>query len=241
MGANAQTSVPAFTAGQVLTAAQMTQVNTGVPVFASSTERDAAFGGTGEKTLAEGQMAYLEDTNETQYYDGSSWLIVGASGLVLISRTTIGSAVSSVTVSGAFSTDYDNYRIIVEGGAASSALTSLQLTLGATATGYYWAFIYGLWGGASPALARGSNSSSWALYGADTNGYSAALDILGPYLTDETSFHGSSTQISTSGSARTGHVAGFLNNTTSYTDFTLTISSGTITGGTIDVYGYAKA
>lgn len=78
MGANAQTSVPAFTAGQVLTAAQMTQVNTGIPVFASSTQRDAAFGGSGEKTLAEGQTAYLEDTNETQYYDGASWLPLGA-------------------------------------------------------------------------------------------------------------------------------------------------------------------
>ena len=80
MGANAQTSVPAFTSGQVLTAAQVTQINTGIPVFASSTERDAAFGGTGEKTLAEGQMAYLEDTNATQYYDGSSWVAVGEAG-----------------------------------------------------------------------------------------------------------------------------------------------------------------
>jgi len=80
MGANAQTSVPAFTAGQVLTAAQVTGINTGIPVFASSTERDAAFGGTGEKTLAEGQMAYLEDTNATQYYDGSSWAAVGQAG-----------------------------------------------------------------------------------------------------------------------------------------------------------------
>jgi len=83
MGANAQTSVPAFTAGQVLTAAQVTGINTGIPVFASSTERDAAFGGTGEKTLAEGQMAYLEDTNATQYYDGSSWAAVGAGGKIL--------------------------------------------------------------------------------------------------------------------------------------------------------------
>jgi hypothetical protein len=83
MGANAQTSVPAFTSGQVLTAAQMTQVNTGIPVFASSTERDAAFGGTGEKTLAEGQMAYLEDTDVTQYYDGSSWVAVGGGGKIL--------------------------------------------------------------------------------------------------------------------------------------------------------------
>lgn len=83
MGANAQTSVPAFTAGQVLTAAQMTQVNTGIPVFASSTERDAAFGGAGEKTLAEGQTAYLEDTDEIQYYDGSAWAALGGGGKIL--------------------------------------------------------------------------------------------------------------------------------------------------------------
>lgn len=88
MGANAQTSVPAFTSGQVLTAAQMTQVNTGIPVFASSTERDAAFGGAGEKTLAEGQMAYLEDTNETQVYDGSAWAAVAGGKILQIVRAT---------------------------------------------------------------------------------------------------------------------------------------------------------
>ena len=73
MGANAQIAVPAFTAGQILTAAQQTQINTGIPVFATTVTRDAAFGGTGEKTLAEGQFAYLEDTNTTQYYDGAAW------------------------------------------------------------------------------------------------------------------------------------------------------------------------
>lgn len=55
----------------------MTQINTGIPVFSGTTTRDAAFGGTGEKVLAEGQFAYLEDTNTTQYYDGSSWVSVG--------------------------------------------------------------------------------------------------------------------------------------------------------------------
>jgi hypothetical protein len=85
MGANAQTSVPAFTAGQVLTAAQVTQINTGIPVFASSTERDAAFGGTGEKTLAEGQYAFLEDTNETLVYDGTGWVSTGGKILQVLS------------------------------------------------------------------------------------------------------------------------------------------------------------
>lgn len=87
MGANAQTSVPTFTVGQVLTAAQMNQsARTGVPVFANTTARDAAFGGTGEKTLAEGQLCYLEDSNVVQYYDGTSWATVGptVSGVVQV-------------------------------------------------------------------------------------------------------------------------------------------------------------
>jgi hypothetical protein len=64
-------------AGEVLTAADLTVTNSGVPVFADAAARDAAFGGTGEKVLAEGQLAYLEDSNVVQYYDGSVWATVG--------------------------------------------------------------------------------------------------------------------------------------------------------------------
>lgn len=76
MGANAQTSVWTFTAGQVLTAAQMNDTaRTGVPVFATTTTRDAAFGGTGEKTLAEGQMCYIEAApKRLQVYNGTAWI-----------------------------------------------------------------------------------------------------------------------------------------------------------------------
>jgi hypothetical protein len=91
MGANAQTSVPTFTAGQVLTAAQQNQsARTGVPVFEDATARDAAFGGTGEKTLAEGQLAYLEDSNVVQYYDGAAWATVGptTSAVVQVKSTS---------------------------------------------------------------------------------------------------------------------------------------------------------
>jgi hypothetical protein len=74
---NTQTSVPAFVASQVLTAQQQTEINTGIPVFATTVTRDAAFGGAGEKALAEGQFAYIEATNSTQYYDGAAWQSVG--------------------------------------------------------------------------------------------------------------------------------------------------------------------
>jgi hypothetical protein len=88
MGANAVTTVPVYVAGEVLTAADMNITNSGIPVFASTVERDAAFGGTGEKTLAEGQFAYLEDTNTTQYYDGAVWQSVAATREIAIFNET---------------------------------------------------------------------------------------------------------------------------------------------------------
>ena len=99
MGVNAQTTVPTFTAGQVLTAAQLNNsARTGVPVFADTTARDAGFGGTGEKVLAEGQLCYLEDSNIVQYYDGAAWATVGPSALTTATATVATSqSTSSVT------------------------------------------------------------------------------------------------------------------------------------------------
>lgn len=75
MGANAQTTVPTFTAGAVLTAAQQNaSARTGVPVFATTTTRDAAFGGS-NKTLAEGQLCYVEAApKKYMVYNGTSWI-----------------------------------------------------------------------------------------------------------------------------------------------------------------------
>ena len=87
MGANATTFVPAYVAGEVLTAADLSVTNSGIPVFANSTARDAAFGGTGEKVLAEGQYAYIEATNATQFYDGAAWQTVGSQGLAIFNET----------------------------------------------------------------------------------------------------------------------------------------------------------
>lgn len=79
MGANAQTTVPLFTSGQVLTAEQQnTSAGTGVPVFATTATRDAAFGGS-NKALAEGQLCYIEASDIVQYYTGSAWATVGPS------------------------------------------------------------------------------------------------------------------------------------------------------------------
>ena len=47
-----------------------------VGVYADSSARDAAFGGAGEPTLAEGLVAFLKDTNILTVYSGSAWIEV---------------------------------------------------------------------------------------------------------------------------------------------------------------------
>ena len=126
MGANATTFVPSYTSGEVLTAANLSVTNSGIPVFATTVTRDAAFGGTGEKTLAEGQFAYIEATNTTQYYDGAAWQSVGVNpGLVYITGASF-SAVSSVSLpNDTFTSAYKAYRMVF---ATTSASTNLTIT-----------------------------------------------------------------------------------------------------------------
>jgi len=241
--ANEQTSVPLFAASEVLTAANMNiSAGTGVPVFATTVTRDAGFGGAGEKVLAEGQLCYLSSTNVVQYYDGAAWATVGPAApgaLTLISATTIGSAVASVVVSGAFSATYDAYKIVISN-TTSSASVGINMTLGATATGYYYVSSAASFATGNYSTQIGAaNAAAWTITG-NTGGatFSTGLDINSPFLTSRTFFNGS--YVSTAGGAA-GALAGYLDNTTSYTAFTVAPASGTLTGGTIRVYGYSNS
>jgi hypothetical protein len=106
MGVNAQTSVPKFTAGEVLTAAnQNISAGTGVPVFATTATRDAAFGGTGEKVLAEGQTCYIEAApNRLQIYDGATWRPVDLDSWTAYTPvvTSAAGTITTVSATGAY-------------------------------------------------------------------------------------------------------------------------------------------
>lgn len=64
-----------FTSGSVLTAAQVNTylMDQTIMRFATTTDRDNAFGGVGEPTLAEGMFCYIDADNTTYYYTGSAW------------------------------------------------------------------------------------------------------------------------------------------------------------------------
>jgi hypothetical protein len=158
-------------------------------------------------------------------------------GLWLVKSQAVGTGVSSVTVTGAFSADYDNYLITLAGGSAS-ADGDFQMTLGSTSAGYYLVLPYGNYTGGS-AVAFTNNGSSWQFAGSSrTTLLTVNVNVLSPFLSNETAIQGIYTGATPSGVA--GALGGFLNDTSSYTSFTLTPSTGTITGGTIRVYGYRK-
>ena len=164
----------------------------------------------------------------------------GSSGaLTLITAQTIGTAVSSVAVTGVFSSTYDNYKIMISGG-TSSANNVLYLQLGATTTGYYAGMTRVTYSTGAASLVADNNAANFTRIGAsNTNGMHSNFDILAPNLAKNTFVGGFFIDNSTASSG--GSLGGFLNNTTAYTDFTILMNTGNLTGGTIRVYGYQNS
>jgi hypothetical protein len=240
MGANAQTKVPTFASAEVLTAANQNLLSNGIPVFSGTATRDAAFGGSGEKVLAEGQFAYLEDSNTVQYYDSAAWQPVGASGLTLIKTQTIGSAVSSITVSDVFSSTYDNYKVLINGGTGSQSQIGIRMTLGSNASGVQGAAVSVNYGDSGVAGAASNNTAyfEWAGY-ASTGGIHMSADITAPNLAKYTFAAFAGSRLNSNNYVMSSFYE--IVNNTQFTAFTLTLNQGTLTGGTIRVYGYANS
>ena len=153
--------------------------------------------------------------------------------LTLVKTQVIGTAVSSVNVTGAFSATYDNYHILINGGVGSGPST-FTLKLGASVTGYYWG---GNWVSSSgpSGVITGSNRSDWesVVGGFNVNWMNGNFTLQSPFLAKYTQLNA---QFNDGDQSRTSN--GYHGVATSYTDFTLTCLLGNITGGTIRVYGY---
>jgi len=216
-----------FSAGDTLI---LQNISTGVCTVTAGTATVSTAGSLAIPQNGSG-ILYFTSAGVSIFYPSAAT----ASALTLISATTVGTTVSSVTVSSAFSATYDNYKVTYTGGVASTAV-DLGITLGATATNYYFAFRYLEYGGTIASVTV-NNGAGW-LYagGANTALTFISCDIFRPFAADETLITSNGANASNANFA-----GGYLNNTTSYTAFTITPSSGTLTGGTIRVYGYQNS
>jgi hypothetical protein len=160
------------------------------------------------------------------------------SGLVYIKSQAVTGTPTSVSVTGAFSADYDNYVVQWQGG-TMSVDTSINMTLtGASSTSYYTAFSYGSYAGTTVANEGTAGASTFANAGGGYSG-GAVLDVTlyTPFISGQaTNLHAVTRYL-----AKWGTMIGLIIDTSSLTGFSIGPASGTMSGGKIVVYGYRKA
>jgi hypothetical protein len=181
------------------------------------------------KTFVTGTVLTAADTNE----------YLANSGLVYVTSTVIPAspASSTVVVSNAFNATYDAYKVVWTGGNGSAA-NEIGVRLGSANSNYYGFLTYGVYNSITN---YGVNDSNQALFryvgGADSAYGSLDFDIINPYLAKPTIINASGNY----GASAFGFYSGRLNDTSSYTAFTLIPGTGTLSNGVITVYGYRKA
>lgn len=160
----------------------------------------------------------------------------GTAGSVSDGTVTIGTNNTAVTVGSAFSADYDNYLVTISDGAGSTDL-GLTLTLGASIASYYFSGKGRGWNGVDVNQA-GANQANWGTVAyATTQGIHGEFYLIGPHNTKKTIMHGVYISPTSAAIGAYYDTGGFHDVATSYTSFTLTCSTGNISGGKIRVYG----
>jgi hypothetical protein len=255
MGANAQIAVPAFTAGQVLTATQQTQINTGIPVFATTVTRDAAFGGTGEKVLAQGQYAYIEATSTLQVYNGSAWVNAVSSGLIAVvpSSVAVGSGTgtanangqvtfsgaSSISLNGVFTSTYVNYLMLfnIQSRSTSNFINLRFRASGTDNTSALYDTQYLRANSTTVGANNATTQTSAQFITTTTNSPSfATATIYQPQVASLNSYFYCSSNVGVPAAGYIETMVGGINNTTQFDGLSLITTAGTITG-VVSIYG----
>ncbi len=163
---------------------------------------------------------------------------MNAVGLWLVKTQTVPNGSLSAVVTGAFSADYNNYFVSYTGGTGSVGGAQLRIAFNVdTANNYYSNLITQTAG-----LAAVNGQAFGALVGftvvgyVDTGDFSCSLTINNPNRTLNTNFYGSFNCLG--GFSQVGTVGGWSIGTGANTGFTFYPSSGTLSGGTIRIYGF---
>jgi hypothetical protein len=179
------------------------------------------------KTFTTGEVLTASDTNT----------YLANSGLVHIKQVTIGSAVSSVAVTNVFSSTYGVYKVVMSGGAVSGSLPNLQFQFAGITSGTY----FGGWVGArfntGAVTGLGLNAAtSWTYAGQHSNGtHIMDFTIWGANLSSRKYC---ATGVTLTAAGDYGTFVGECTGSSVETGFNIIASAGTMTGGTINVYGY---
>jgi hypothetical protein len=160
-------------------------------------------------------------------------------GLWLVKTQTVGTGASSIVVTNAFSSTYENYLITLTGGTlAADANITMQLgpsSISGYNTSYYAGVSRATETGATSNL-NTNNAASWGQIGLGrANGVIVSCTLFGPNLNRRTWMRQDYVEIGSSGGWGAG--GGSHQTVGQFTDFTLSAAFA-FNGGTVRVYGY---
>jgi len=213
-------------------------------------------------TPVSGMQFYETDTSTLYIYTGSAWVALASAAappaLQLINPTSVAgtgvtntngiitaSTSSAASVNGVFTTNYDNYRVIWSSSAYSNAgQTQTNIRLRAAGSdnansNYYWARNYS--GATTSGASNVDLGTVWQMGDTNTPLHSFSMDVYSPFLTRRTSFISQTAawQNATSNFFLI-NTAGTTSVTTSYDGFTISASTGTLSGE-LRIYGYRNS
>jgi hypothetical protein len=226
--------------------------------FATTTARDAAFGGVGEPTLAEGMTAYIDADNSLYIYDGSNWLktttagdrdkiglwritptsVSGTGATIVGSDVVVSSGGTDFTINGIFSASYKSYKVIISNFTSVSA-TDLAISFGTAKTGtsHRWAQVICNTSGTVFGQGNaGANSMQFAVSRGSTTAVAANIEIISPFETIETSVTASSVDAGTDGIYRS--TIGYHNEDVSITSLFVSTTGANFVTCRVAIYGY---
>jgi hypothetical protein len=189
-------------------------------------------------TPYEGQVIYETDTDKVLIWNASAWVMLNQKtqnpeGLELIDVTPLTSG-SSKTIS-AFSSTYDNYRVVINFVATVASSAYAYVRLGGSATNHSMSGEYSTWN--SPTRTGDNGADGYAFLFATAQSSAAVIDIMCPNLAQYSYMF-----CQGAGADYTSTTRIRVANTTQYTSYDFLLGgSGTFTSGNIVTYGYRKA
>lgn len=221
-----------------------------VPRVASAVARDALY--VAPVAVATGDTVYRTDTKMTQTYDGTRWRYTTAAQVPIIPTSVVNgtlgaggvvtfSAVTSVSLNGCFTAEFDNYVMVIDITTFSvSSFPTARLRLAGTdssVTTYDYAISYH--SGGVFALTAVNSTSSGALGPIGGTSYQVITDVLKPAIAVPTNFLLRNQSVPDTAVGVFASIGSMKHRTaTAYDGVTVIPSGGGTMTGTIRVYGW---
>jgi hypothetical protein len=189
-----------------------------------------------------GETRYNTTTNKLEYYNGSSWIALdasGSAGLVLLSAQSA-SASSTIDFDNLLDSTYDAYVLIVSGAIVGTDGAELRMRVGTGATPTYQTSSYtNITSGASTYM---DVSADIGIGNASGESYSGKIMCYDPASTDTwTNLAVNVMFARTTGSVIRSTQGGTWKSITAVTSLRIYPSSGTITSGEFRLYGIVNS